>query len=169
MAVAPLELSVATQPIFRLAAKTATLLLVDDDDAIRQLFQIVLQRAGYAVLTAENGPQAMQIAEWAPFDMLITDFQMPRMNGFVLAEQITKRKPELPVLIVSGAAMEDLPLEEIVDHDWSFLPKPVDRIRLLEIIREGCRGEVFRTSPSSRFREGTEDGCEANVNSAARP
>jgi DNA-binding NtrC family response regulator len=138
MIVAPLEFPVETRPTFRLATKASTILLVDDDGLVRRLLQTILEYAGYTVLSAEDGPQAIQIAAWAPFDMLITDFQMPEMNGFVLAEQITKRRPRLPVLVISGAAMEDLPLEQIVDRDWSFLPKPIDRIRLLETIDESC-------------------------------
>jgi DNA-binding NtrC family response regulator len=138
MIVASLDSSVEIHPTFRLTTTAITLLLVDDDDIVRRLLQIMLERAGYVVLSAQDGPQAIQIAARATFDMLITDFQMPNMNGFVLAKEITKSRPGLPILIVSGAATEDLPLEQIVDHDWNFLPKPIDHIRLLETIGESC-------------------------------
>jgi DNA-binding NtrC family response regulator len=144
MNAASLDSPVETHPSFRLTTTTTTLLLVDDDDVVRQLLQTILERAGYTVFSAGDGPQAIQIAARTAFDMLITDFQMPNMNGFVLAEQITKQRPRLPVLLVSGAATEDLPLEQIVDHDWSFLPKPIDRIRLLETIGESCQRDVSR-------------------------
>jgi CheY-like chemotaxis protein len=99
---------------------------VDDDDVVRLLLQTILERAGYIVLSAKDGPEAIQIAARISFDMLITDSRKPHMIGFVLAEQITNDRPAQPVLIVSGAAMEELPLEQIVDRDWSFLPK-IDR------------------------------------------
>jgi DNA-binding NtrC family response regulator len=144
MIVAPLDFPIATQSTFRMTVEAPTLLLVDDDGVIRQLLQTILEHAGYTVLLAADASQAIQIAALTAFDMLITDFQMPNMNGFVLAEQITKSRPGLPTLIVSAATMEDIPLEDIVDHDWSFLPKPIDRIRLLETIGESCQRDVSR-------------------------
>jgi DNA-binding NtrC family response regulator len=153
MILASLDSPVETHPPFRLTTTTTTLLLVDDDDIVRQLLKTILERAGYSVLSAVDGPQAIQIAGSATFDMLITDFQMPNMNGFTLAEQITSRRPGLPVLVVSGAAMEDLPLEQIVDHDWSFLQKPIDRIRLLETIGENCQHDVSRFTLMSTSRQ----------------
>jgi DNA-binding NtrC family response regulator len=145
MIVAPLESALESRPTFRLSRKATTLLLVEDDGQVRRLLQTILEYAGYTVLSAEDGQQAIEIATRASFDMLITDFQMPKMNGFVLAEQITKRRPRLPVLVISGAAMEDLPLEQIADLNWSFLPKPIDRIRLLETIDESFHSR-FRSN-----------------------
>lgn len=144
---APIESAPKTHPTFRRATRAIQILLVDDDAIVRRLLQTILERAGYAVLAAEDGPSALEISMWASFDMLITDFQMPGMNGFLLADRITKRRPGLPVLLISGAVIEELPLDWIIERDWSFLPKPVDRVHLFETIDDYCRGGHHHHSP----------------------
>lgn len=139
MCFAPIDVSAEAIPAFLLAPRAIQILLVDDDALVRRLLQTILERAGYTVLAAEDGPTAIEISMWASFDMLITDFQMPGMNGFLLADTITERRPGLPVLLTSGAFIEELPIDWIFERGWSFLPKPVDRVRLLETIDECCR------------------------------
>lgn len=120
------------------ARSQVTLLLVDDDAILRKLISTVLTLSGYSVVSAPDGPTALAIAENIDVAMLITDFQMPGMDGCTLARTLTERQPFLPVLVVSGSNMEDLPAKEIAQRSWNFLAKPLDNERLLRIIDREC-------------------------------
>lgn len=102
-----------------------TILFVDDEEAIRVLVQRILVRAGYRVVLAENGAQALKIFEEHPdaFALIITDVEMPVMNGRALAKHIRTRAPHMKILMVSG--LESQSAEEM----WQpfandFLQKP---------------------------------------------
>lgn len=82
----------------------ATILLVEDEPALRNLGQRILERLGYRVLSASNGQEAMELAEnyAARIDLLFTDVVMPGMNGRELADRLAQMRPEMPVLFTSG-------------------------------------------------------------------
>ena len=147
------NLAVATLPSRLYAArKAATLLLVDDDPLIRRALGAVLHLEGYAVLAAQNGADALELALHTSISMLITDFQMPEMDGYTLATRLTERKPALPVLLISGAAENEIPLQDLGRRGWDFLPKPIDRTHLLRQIDRECLGR--RLPPRSAAASG---------------
>ena len=114
---------------------TTTILLVDDDALVRNTMRALLSYAGFQVVTCEDGPTAISLFALRPkIDLLLTDFQMPEMTGYALAETLTDAAPGLPVVLVSGAAREEIPLSGIESHQWHFLPKPVNREVLLTTI-----------------------------------
>lgn len=81
-----------------------TTLLVEDDDAVREIVQTVLEREGHVVLTAANGVQAVAVgtAHGSPIDLLLTDVVLPRMTGFDVADHLRETHPNMTVLFVSG-------------------------------------------------------------------
>jgi CheY-like chemotaxis protein len=89
------------------------LLCVDDDRGIRELYQLVLGSYGYEVLVAGSGPQALQLfrSKDKPIDAVISDYEMPGMNGAELATEIKRFRPGVPVVLVSGyqAVLEEAP------------------------------------------------------------
>ena len=123
-----------------MARQAATLLLVDDNQDLREVLQAVLTLEGYRVITAPDGPTALQVAGRMHFDMLITDFQMPGMDGYALATQLTQRRLMLPVLLISAADPADLPIAELAKHKWEYLRKPLDNARMLQLVDRGCLG-----------------------------
>ena len=125
-----------------------TILLVDDDALVRSALRAVLSYAGFNVLACEDGPTAMSLFSLRPnIDVLVTDFQMPEMSGYALAEELTRGTPRLPVLLVSGAAKDEIPMRGIAEHDWCFLPKPVNREALLLTIDRLCAAPQGRCLP----------------------
>src|SRR5262245_34058494 len=82
----------------------ATVLIADDDQLVRDLLNRILERDGYNVLTAADGQEALQLASehGNVIDMLVSDIQMPGMNGIELAKQLNRFLPTLPVLLVSA-------------------------------------------------------------------
>jgi len=103
-----------------------TILAVDDDRMILHLLEEVLQSAGYSVLTADSGWNAIQAYEslGTPIQLLLTDVIMPDLTGPVLAERLRAHQPNLQVLFISGFHDADL-VQPFASHKgYSLLPKP---------------------------------------------
>ena len=94
----------APAPLPDAAALASTILLVDDDVAVREIVRDILIEEGFAVLEAANGEEAMRVIERddGTIRLLLTDVVMPRMNGLQLAKNVGQRRPEMPILYMSG-------------------------------------------------------------------
>ena len=79
-----------------------TILLVDDEPNIRLVLGAVLERAGFGIITAEDGFAALRAIQRSMPDLVITDLRMPHMNGFELLSVLRSRFPELPTVAISG-------------------------------------------------------------------
>jgi PAS domain S-box-containing protein len=117
---------------------TEAILLVEDDQGVRDMVVRGLQRHGYRVFVAANGQQAEEI--WnrhaAEIDLLFTDIRMPGgMSGLELYERFKQSKPSLPVVISSGYSEEIIKLGMSVNPLLVFLPKPYDVKTLAETVR----------------------------------
>jgi CheY-like chemotaxis protein len=117
---------------------TETVLLVEDDDQVRSLAGGILRRCGYRVLDAQNGGEALLIADEhpAPIDLLVTDVIMPRMNGRQLATRLTSRRPELQVLYMSGYTDDVVLRDGVRNREVAFLRKPFSPESLARRVRE---------------------------------
>ena len=110
-----------------------TILLVEDEPAVRQLFAQALMRAGYRVYEARNGQEAMKLFEQHGdgIDLLLTDLRMPYMGGAELAQLLRARRQTLKLICVSG-----YPTPGDDDLAADFLSKPFSREDLLSKVRE---------------------------------
>jgi CheY-like chemotaxis protein len=110
-----------------------TILLVEDEPAVRQLFMMALTRAGYRVFEARNGQEALKMFDQYgdSIDLLLTDLRMPYMGGAELAQHLRARRKSLKLIAISGYAG---PTEHELDAD--FLAKPFSREDLLAKVRE---------------------------------
>lgn len=77
-------------------------LVVDDEPAVRDLVQALVRHIGHFAVTAESGDDALAKIEGTEFDLVFTDFLMPGMKGDQLAREIKKRRPSLPVVLLTG-------------------------------------------------------------------
>ena len=109
------------------------ILLVDDDDGVRDYTALVLEEAGYAVRVASRGEDALRVlvAE-APFDLLITDVIMPGWDGTELARRVKAVRPELKVLFISGYTPQ-LAVDRLCGAE--VLDKPFQRDSLLRAVQ----------------------------------
>jgi CheY-like chemotaxis protein len=123
------------------AAPTATILLVEDDNATRLATHRVLQDAGYKVLTARSGAEALLLAEAAgtQFDLLLTEAVMARMSGRELAGRLTAAQPDVRVLFMATPATPPSPLRPPPPSPAELLPKPFTPETLLTRIRHRLR------------------------------
>ena len=117
---------------------TETVLLVEDDEAIRALAARILRKDGYRVLTAENGPAAQLIAEQrkGEIDLLLTDVVMPGMLGSELALRITEADPQVRVLFMSGYAPPVLVNGGTLPFNATMVDKPFSAVLLLGKVRQ---------------------------------
>ncbi|MFL5254087.1 MAG: response regulator [Rhodopila sp.] len=119
------------------AAPAATVLVVEDEERIREMIAMLLTEQGYSVIEAEDGPAGLSVVQSAArLDLLLTDIGLPGLNGRQLADAARVRRPGLPVLLITGyagAAMDDadLPPEmEVLRKPFTF-DKLTDRVRAL--------------------------------------
>ncbi len=115
-----------------------TVLLVEDEAAVRGLSKIVLQANGYTVLEAEDGHEALQIARQHrdPIHLLVTDVVMPRVNGRRLADLLLQTRPDLRILFMSGYTDEAEIRQGALEPGVAFLQKPFSPMTLARKVRE---------------------------------
>jgi len=118
----------------RSADRPATVLLAEDQDGIRRLIHDYMTAAGYSVLDAADGEQAIRIANdrAAPIDLLVTDMVMPGASGLEVAETLTLRWPDLKTVFISGYSQEFDKNAESVPPGARFLRKPFTKAQLLD-------------------------------------
>jgi DNA-binding NtrC family response regulator len=112
-----------------------TVLLVDDEAAVRRFAARVLEREGYLVHEARDGAEALDLVrKGGSFEVVVSDIVMPRLNGVELMQALASSHPDLPVILMSGyatAALSDLGIVA----PCSILAKPFPPERLLEEVR----------------------------------
>ncbi len=114
------------------------LLLVEDDDMVRSLTRQMLERAGYQVLDARDGEDAMELfmAHATEIQALVLDVVMPRMDGRLLYDNISELRPGVPVLFCSSYSADLLESEYMLEMDARLLSKPYRAVDLLSRVRE---------------------------------
>jgi CheY-like chemotaxis protein len=115
-----------------------TILLVEDQQAVRNVARIALQRRGYHVIEAGSPSTALQLIdeEAADFDLVVTDVVLPGMNGRELVEAIRARLPGVPALYMSGYAEDAIAHDGVLDPDVPFLVKPFTPDELVGKVRD---------------------------------
>jgi PAS domain S-box-containing protein len=126
-----------------LVPEPTAILLVDDDDAVRGLLKSVLKQAGYTVLEASNGHQAMSVIERERIELLITDLVMPEQEGLELLRGVRCIRPGLKIVAISGArGGQFLGMARLLGAD-ATLPKPIEPDVFLKavqgVLAQPCR------------------------------
>jgi two-component system cell cycle sensor histidine kinase/response regulator CckA len=139
-----------TQPV--LTAGAPTIMVVEDDAAVRELATKFLSAAGYRVLAAKDGVEALQIAEDSAqaIGALLTDVVMPKMRGTELAVRLGKLRPEMAVVFMSGYLENNDDGRELIDPD-AFLEKPFTRETLVNKVNQ-----AFRSPDPPRSKKSSE-------------
>jgi CheY-like chemotaxis protein len=119
-----------------------TVLVVEDEDGVRELLRQVLVEHGHAVLTARHGRDALLLAERyeRPIDLLVTDVVMPEMGGRELVERLKALRPDLKTLYISGYTNDEVFRRGVQSEETSFLHKPFTSEGLMRVVREVLDG-----------------------------
>jgi CheY-like chemotaxis protein len=110
-----------------------TILVVDDEEIDRVLLSSVLQKAGYEVLTAGDGRVAGEVYKRNAVDLVITDIDMPQVNGVELIQELKDQRRDLPIVAVSGSAPTLLHLAQECGATFT-IRKPVSPPKLVEVV-----------------------------------
>jgi DNA-binding response OmpR family regulator len=111
--------------------RPTTVVVADDDEAVRQLLSRVLARDGYRVLTAEDGARAVQLIEAGDIDLVFLDLQMPQLGGMAVLRWLSQRPSAPRVVVVSALAGHELKMETLKLGAFDYLEKPITVDRLL--------------------------------------
>jgi two-component system, cell cycle sensor histidine kinase and response regulator CckA len=135
---APSAVARPVEAVGRPASGSETILLVEDEPAVRQLARVLLERAGYRVIPAGNAQEAVARFESAEneIDLVITDVVMPGASGPALLRHLWERRPGLKVVFMSGYADGAVPALGRLDKDAVFLQKPFTSERLIDKVHE---------------------------------
>ena len=123
-------------------------LVAEDDNSVRALISIILSEAGYNVYEACDGLEAVGSLKKRRYDVLLTDYQMPKMDGLELLVLAQAMWPDLPVIVASSDALLTQTAHGLLAPAYAVLEKPFDRSELLDTVQSAVHGlpkPVFHT------------------------
>jgi DNA-binding NtrC family response regulator len=121
-----------------------SVLVVDDDKSVRDSIRMILEYEKFDVHFAEDGPTALSRLSTGTFDLILLDIKMPGMDGMKVLQHIRETKPYLPVVMISGHGTIETAVEATKLGAYDFLPKPLDRDRLVIVARNATEYKELR-------------------------
>jgi two-component system, cell cycle sensor histidine kinase and response regulator CckA len=139
---APGALQPAVNPERTAPESPATILLVEDESALRGLMRRILERSGYVVIEAEHGAQALErcLSHEGAIDLVVSDVVMPTMGGREMASRLREVRPNSRLLFVSGFTDDEVMQQGIIIPGSAYLQKPFSPVSLVAKIGEMLRG-----------------------------
>jgi two-component system, cell cycle sensor histidine kinase and response regulator CckA len=125
-----------------------TILVVEDDPLVRSIARRALVEAGFRVLEAANGREALALASETPVDAVLTDLAMPELGGRELARRLQEIRPDVPVVFMSGYTDDDVMRRGLLDQGVPFLEKPLSPEMLMRTMRKLLRRDLPIGEPS---------------------
>jgi len=120
----------------------ARVLVVDDEPSVSQVFARMLTAAGHVATVAHDGVRAIELLAVTPFDVVVSDIQMPEMDGLTLLRRIRAHDLDLPVVFVTGNPGLDTAIQAIEHGAFRYLPKPVEAAKLIAAVESAARLHV---------------------------
>ena len=103
------------------------ILIVDDEQSMRDFLKILLQKEGYKVVTAENADTGFQALQEDTFDLVISDIRMPGASGLELLEKIKDHNPNIPVIMITAFASPDDAVSAMKNGAFDYISKTIQR------------------------------------------
>jgi DNA-binding NtrC family response regulator len=113
----------------------ATILIVEDEEKMRRLFDLVLRPEGYRLFQADSGEAGLKLLEEGGIDLVLTDLQMAKISGLDVLEHVTRDFPDLPVVIITGYGTVKSAVEAMRKGAFDYISKPVDNDELRIVVR----------------------------------
>ncbi len=129
------------------------ILIVDDEEDVRDMLYLSLSSMGYDVLNAEDGMKALQIFRDAHPQIVLTDIKMPGMDGIELLKELKREDPDAEVIMITGHGDMDLAIKSIQHEATDFVPKPVN----LEVLKIALRRAQDKVVTRQQIRDYTEN------------
>lgn len=125
-----------------------TVLIVDDDEAVRDALKMLLGTAGLHVETFVSAAAFLRDCQPGPADCLVLDIRMPGMSGLALQEELYKRRIRIPIIFLTGHADVAMAVRALKKGAFDFIEKPLDSRRLVLSVMNALRAEAEQRSPS---------------------
>ncbi|MFP4470098.1 MAG: sigma-54-dependent transcriptional regulator [Bacteroidales bacterium] len=145
------------------------ILVIDDDEFTLSLLVTVLSRAGYRVSKAASGESGLYTLEKEVPDLVVTDYKMPGISGLEVLREITRSRPGLPVIMLTGHGDVSLTIKAIQAGAYDFIEKPIKNWELLESIQNGIRASMQSQSLSSVIAPHARKAIEENLLAGKTP
>ena len=109
------------------------ILVVDDEESIREFFQIMLKREGYEVFTASNGLEGFEFLKKNPVDLIISDIQMPEMSGLELLSKVKEVDPDMVMIMITAFGSTEIAVEAMKRGAYDYIQKPfkIDEVKIV--------------------------------------
>lgn len=125
-------------------AAEQTVLIVDDEQVIREGYSRVLKAEGFRVLTAPNGREALRLMATENISIMLCDFKMPIMGALEVLEETTVKYPNVPVIIITGYGTTDKIVDCMRKGAYYFIGKPVRAEHLVELTKKAIKERCAR-------------------------
>jgi two-component system response regulator PilR (NtrC family) len=116
-------------------ARNASILIIDDEEIMREILETLLSREGYSVRVTSSGAEGVELARSIPFDAAIVDVMMPGMDGMAVLEQLKKLDDELPVIMITAFASVENAIAAMKRGALDYITKPFKNDEVLVVIR----------------------------------
>src|SRR6476659_8099674 len=116
-------------------SRNGTILVVDDEEIMREVLETLLVREGYAVRLASNGAEGLDLARSLPFDAVILDMMMPGMDGLQVLGELRKHDDELAVIMITAFASMENAISAMKRGAFDYITKPFKNDEVLVVIR----------------------------------
>jgi signal transduction histidine kinase len=131
------------------------ILLVDDEEDIREVVHLSLADMGYQVLEAEDGDEALRIFQKVQPPIVLTDIKMPNMDGIELLQKIKRENPETEVIMITGHGDMDLAIKSLKYEATDFITKPIN-VNVLEIAMQRACDRIITRQQLKEYTESLE-------------
>ncbi|MDI6755175.1 MAG: response regulator [Thermodesulfobacteriota bacterium] len=120
-----------------------TILVVDNEETIRETILKILEREGYKVLTAADGQAALQIIRERKVNLIISDICMPRMDGNRLLKMAKSILPAVEIILMTGHGQVDMGLEALKEGAYDFIHKPFTKLTLNKTVKQALEKQAM--------------------------
>ena len=115
--------------------RNASVLVIDDEEIMRDILGTLLEREGYSVRLAANGQEGLDLAKSLPFDAVIVDVMMPGLDGLQVLDELKKHDEELPVLMITAYASMESAISAMKKGAFDYITKPFKNDEVLVVLQ----------------------------------
>ena len=124
--------------------RNGSVLVIDDEEIMREILQTLLEREGYAVRIAASGQEGLDLARALPFDAVIVDVMMPGIDGLQVLDELKKQDDDLPVLMITAFASMDTAIKAMKLGAFDYITKPFKNDEVLVVLRNAIEHRRLR-------------------------
>ena len=147
--------------------RNASVLVIDDEEVMRDILGTLLEREGYSVRLASGGQEGLELAKSLPFDAVIVDVMMPGIDGMQVLDEIKKHDDDLPVLMVTAYASMESAIAAMKKGAFDYITKPFKNDEVLVVLRNAVERRQLVAENVALKHKSAVHGCGLRGNRVA--